>query len=582
MLSIISDAISITSGILSNYFAGAANYSHNNVPILFSLGEAIAAFGLIFVVFQLKNESWEIVLKIRGRWQSKIFWCFGGAGLFFIAVAAWLRQSPPNITHTLFNYPFTYELIGFLCFVASPSSLYILATKKKGLFNQKRAKKFYTVMLSEIARPKNASVEACVNIIGANLDEITEALKNSRFIRGHNNDNSPLKKEEIYASYAEAITSVILSDEKVARYIATGRLDFLLGFLADLKKNNITLYHTRFGLEKILESLFQEKNSYLYNQLDCRGVSLATNVFEIIFSDPYFITHLEVFSSAHQFGSFYQLNEKYLTVYFKALEYALKGFWKNNCPYDMGQEIGRVFKQIHDYSQSLAYATRQKDKIKEALSRLQKIEFFLGHTYIWAYRDALKNNLVSDYEKEATKTDDYITSVNYAYADCVYHFIESLAIAKEEFDDQIRTIAIGATRETIDVTSISGSDITKIQEALTKLIWEKINGKFSSNERGYSPVVLKVYLEMIGLKVGDGTSVAAQEREKLIKFLYTSIKPKILNNETMRDRKTSFEKAILPICVIFNRVTGNFEYILNGGDRQIMEQSVPDLKTTDI
>ena len=50
----------------------------------------------------------------------------------------------------------------------------------------------------------------------------------------------------------------------------------------------------------------------------------------------------------------------------------------------------------------------------------------------------------------------------------------------------------------------------------------------------------------------------------------------------MMNRKTTFEKAVLPNCVIFNRATGNFEYILSGGDHQIMEQSVPDSKTTDI
>ncbi|MCX6779011.1 MAG: hypothetical protein NTU97_02160 [Candidatus Magasanikbacteria bacterium] len=414
-------------------------------------------------------------------------------------------------------------------------------------------------------------MEASVNIIGANIKEISKALKGVRWVRRMGKDDTPLSEDEIYASYAEGITSVILSDERVAKYIVTARLDFLLHFLSELKNNNISLEHTRFGLEKIFEALFQEKNSYFYSQLDYRGVSLAANVFEIILSDPYFITHFRVLGGAHNFGSYNQLSDKYLTVYFKALEYALKGFWKNNCPINMGQEICRAFRQIKEYSQSLAYATLQKDKAKEAISRLQKIESFLGHTYIWDYRDALKNNLVSDYEKDVTKSSNYMTSVNYAYAECVYEFIESLAIVKEEYDEQVRFIGITTTMETIGVNSQSDSDISKIQDVLIGLIWEKINGKFMSNEQGYFPAVLRVYLEMVGLEVGDGTSVAGQERKKLVEFLYKSIKPKILSGEKMANNKTTFEKGVLPKSIILNRTTGNFEYVMSGGSNQIME-----------
>jgi hypothetical protein len=41
----------------------------------------------------------------------------------------------------------------------------------------------------------------------------------------------------------------------------------------------------------------------------------------------------------------------------------------------------------------------------------------------------------------------------------------------------------------------------------------------------------------------------------------------------MIDKKTTFEAAILPSSVVFNRDTGNFEYIMSTGERQIMEVS---------
>jgi hypothetical protein len=50
-------------------------------PVFLDYGGELAAFGLIFAVYQLRREQWDVVLRIRSKWQRNPFWLFGGTGL---------------------------------------------------------------------------------------------------------------------------------------------------------------------------------------------------------------------------------------------------------------------------------------------------------------------------------------------------------------------------------------------------------------------------------------------------------------------------------------------------------------------
>lgn len=565
-------------GCLFGYYQSSCSYYIGNPISFFSLGEAVGAFGLIFAVYQLKNPSWDIVLKIREKWQSNLFWYLGIAGLVSIGLSALVTQIPFAWLIHPFDIPLFYEFAGFLFFIAAPSSLFILGRKRAGLFTEKRAERFYSILLGEIARPNAEGIEACINIIGSNLFEITKAVSSVPRRMTSNateNDEEHIPtQEELFAGYADAILTVILSDERVARYIATGRLDFLLHLVYCLKENNISESQTRLGVERIFEALFKERRSHLYNQLDFRGLTLSTNIFDVIFADPYMMTRFSPFNGGIGWDSFSSKDETYINVYLKALEHAVRGFWKNKCEYGMVNEINKAFRQLNDYCQWLSISARDKSKRNESMRRLSTIGMFLGHTYVWVYRDALEKNLISDYEKASTKTDSYSQSVNAAYAECLYHYLEALSsITAENGDaeDAIRLHAITSTTELIGVTCHPNDDLESIRKVLINLIWEKISGDMMSNEQGYYPMVLRVYISLVGLKVGQDDTVAALERVRLIDFLNNKIKPKILSSELMKDNKTPFEKVALPSNVALNRTTGKFEYMMSGGVVQVME-----------
>ncbi len=538
--------------------------------IHFSLGEAVAAFGLIFAVFQLKDKSWDIVLKIRDSWQRNLIWYMGVGGLVSIAIAITIQQKFFSLPLSFLNNTFLWQFLGYLCFIFAPLSLLLFGKRKKGLFNKRRAEKFYNIILREITKPKIDNIDVCIDILGANLENITKALAGISSIPFQRDKDYILSDEEKYAIYANAVTTVILSEERVARYIATGRIDFILYLLATFKKYRITSAHTQLGLDRIIELLFREESSYFYSQLDYRGTSLALNAFEAIFSEPYFLDNFCVFGNDYSFCKFDRLHEKYLAVYLKSLEYAIKGYWENNCPVEMRREICNGLDKLNDYSQSLAFSSKEKNKHKEAVSRLQTISFFLGHTYIREYKEALKRKQASIYETEVKKDNEFRSSINFAYAKTVCGFIESLAQVKEEYNGKIRILAMETVGETIPLHSLT-SGFEKLSETIIGLIWEKINGDFMSNVKGFFPSVLKVYLYIIGFKVnGTEVSIVGKERKKMIEFLYKDIKPKILSGELMADKKTTFEEVLLPV-VTFDKKNQKFLFKLDDGDGQIME-----------
>ena len=256
----------------------------------------------------------------------------------------------------------------------------------------------------------------------------------------------------------------------------------------------------------------------------------------------------------------------------KSIEYALKGFWDSNCQFDVTREINFALDQLGEYSQTLAGAAREKGRKKEALSRIGTIQFFLGHTYVWGYRDALEKNLISDYEKSATITDHFLHSVNYGYAKTVYEFLAALSLLRNEDSESMRFHAMAATTE---IMSNRGADLAPISDAVIKLVWGKISDDSMSNLDGYFPPVLKTYIALVGFSVGEYTSVSSQERAKVITFLYEKIMPKILSGEKMRDDKTSFEKALLPGQVIFDRADSKFKYKMNPSGFQDMDLPIP-------
>lgn len=565
---------SLGSNCLFGYSQIPCNYNLQNPSHFFTLGEALAAFGLIFAVYQLKNSSWDTVFRIRGFVQRNLFWFLGIIGLICIGFSAVMTQLPSSWLSRPFDYPVFYEILGFLAFVAAPLILFWLGKKKDGLFTPGRAERFYNVLLGEVAKSKPDSIENSVELIGYNLDSILDALqrnmKRSWWKRYFTEELSPEEKE-IYGKYAYSLFNVILSDYRVSEYIANGRLYFILGLFEKLKEKGVAS-DVDTGIGKLFEVLFCDRRSHLYKQLDHGGITLIASLFEKLFEDPYVVARFNPFEGAQRWVAFEKLDEDYLKVFLKALEHTLEGYWKNDCPFGMVRPIQNAFGKLDEYYKILAYAANDPSKFDQSLARFNQIGFFFEHGYKWRYLDHVeKKDVTSMYELDVVNRNTFDKSVNATFAETIYNFLEGLSMIDGQ-DERVRLVALTSATEASSLRD-QEPGMQKISQAVVDLVWGKINGDGLSNIRGFYPPILRLYISMIGLKVSDARTARDPERDRLINFLYDDLKPKILKDEKMSGGEITYEKGLLPDFVVFNRETGNFEYIMSGGSRQIMERT---------
>ena len=118
-------------------------YGPVETPIYLDLGGALAAFGLIFAVYQLRKPQWDLVLNIRDKWQGNLFWIFGGIGLLLTLIRVLVSETSIFCLPFPFDIPLFYEIGAYLFFIASPLSLIYFSTRTRGLFNEKTARRSY-------------------------------------------------------------------------------------------------------------------------------------------------------------------------------------------------------------------------------------------------------------------------------------------------------------------------------------------------------------------------------------------------------------------------------------------------------
>ncbi len=124
--------------------AAPAPTSATNAPIHLDLGGALAAFGLIFAVYQLRREPWDVVLQIRRRWQSCLFWYFGVAGLSLSLLAVILSDFVVPTRLIPFYIPIALQVLAYLCFVLSAAGALFLFNARAQAIQQKHCKAFST------------------------------------------------------------------------------------------------------------------------------------------------------------------------------------------------------------------------------------------------------------------------------------------------------------------------------------------------------------------------------------------------------------------------------------------------------
>lgn len=500
----------------------------NTGEINFSLGEAVAALGLIFTVLQLLNKRREIVLNIKGGFAKKIWWVFVVLGLISILLSV-LFQSKSLLL----------EIVGFLFFVLSPFVLWIAANTTT-FFGRGNAKRFYHILLRTASTGKQEDLEIVITLLLRNLDKLTEAVRQTdSLVR-----DREVPAEKLHCVYAQELLNTVLSDKQMADYIVTTRIDFLFSFLDMVKEKRLSRDTLGTAVEKLIDRLFENTESFLFKQLTWDGFSLYAPVYDTIFGDLYFINGFSVLKVwAHNIRGLNDYTEKKIAVFLKALEKSVEASKFQD--YSACQEIAYMLHELVDCTRSLTWGRKKEPELWEPA--IGKIEFFFGHTFPNAYRDALTNNTVSEYELKAEKGETYRQSLTATYAKTLVEFLGQLAL----IDDPVleRDRAMSATREILSITD-NENTFVNIRECFFGFMWDQIE---DNTKRGHFPPTLRIHIELFSWKGKNIASWYLEERKKLIKYLYQELSPRILKSEKMANYKDLKEKELLPEYVTYNK-----------------------------
>jgi hypothetical protein len=539
-----------------------------NSPIYLDLGSALAAFGLIFAVYQLRKPQWELILRIRSGWQSNLIWIFGGIGLFLVLVRIVLPQEWLIFLPSPFNIPLTYEVAAYLFFIASPVSLLYFSTKSKGLFNKDTSRKFYESLVWEISKTSDDNVNAALGVLLPNFNNICKATKEHG------------EKEEIHQS-ASAILDVILSDAAVVKILTTKKLNALQYIFATIEKHNINRRDAGIGIPTLVRNLFYDKDSFFYKHLHSReGLALPLNIYETIFDSSLILTNFELFGyPTLGYSTRKEVGLTGINVFIEALSRAVKTYLKTgNVPArhinDGLEHLSRIF---GDLCLTISIEEKRgvdtKYSLKDEWWGLNEIAYFLGHNYPFLAHDEELNQEVAEKEKTTTEADFYsYSTINAGIAAALYKAFEQLSYI-ENTTDTYHTVL-----DLLDGMMHESERKEGYREPFAKRMWEQIGNNVV--KRHY-PAALRVYLVFIGFCLGSDSNQRqgwiGEQAERMRRLLYVDLKP-LLDEDVEMVNKEKMKDALLPQLMDYKE--GHFTYRFGFGQGEEKIISTPTENTT--
>jgi len=525
------------------------NILSTNNQIYLDLGGALAAFGLIFAVYQLRKPQWDIVLRIRESWQRNLFWIFGGIGLLLTLIGVVLFEFQINYLQYPFDTPLFYEIVAYLFFIASPLSLIYFSTRVKDLFNEKRSKKFYKVMVQEISKTDNERINAVLEILLYNLKNICKAIHTCE------------GKKEI-CQLARAILDVILSEESVAKILTTKRLDALKFIFIIVEEYNISRKEIGIGIPKIVQKLFCDKESFLYKHYNSDGLALSSNIYESIFDSSVILKNFDLFGyPTIEFSMRKEMSLSGIEVFKEALSRSIKTYLKtgNVPPRHINNGLSHLSDIFGDLCLKISIEEKRgvdtKYSLKDEWWALHIIAHFLGRDYpSMAYRNIV-NLEISEREKTTSEASFYSEStINAGVTAALYKAFEQLSFIKNTVDTYHTVLELlDGMRHESDRKNIEG-----YMEPFEKRIWEQISNNITKR---YYPAVLRPFLSFIGFCLASDTSQRqgwiGEQAEKMRRLLYIDLKP-LLDKDAEMVNHEKMKEALLPQTM--NYKDGYFTY----------------------
>lgn len=528
-------------------------YVSTETPIYLDLGGALAAFGLIFAVYQLRKPQWDLVLKIRDKWQGNLFWVFGGIGLLLTLIRVLVSETYIFCLPFPFDIPLFYEISAYLFFIASPLSLIYFSTKTRGLFNEGTARRFYESLVWEISKTADENINATLGVLLPNFEAICNATQTHK------------EKDGIHQS-ASAILDVVLSDAGVVKILTTKRLNALQYIFSIIEKYKVSRRDAGIGIPIIVKNLFYDKDSFFYKHLEREGLALPLNIYESIFDTPVILNNFNLFSYptlGHSMPK--ELGTLGLRVFIEALSRSIKTYLKtgqvsprhiNDGLSYLSETFGNICRTISDIERKggdTSYAGLQ-----EEWWALHQMSNFLGHGYTFlAYQEEL-NQEIKEREKNVPEASFYSGStINAGIAGALYKAFEHLSYIENTLDTYhtVLDLLYGMMHEYEYKEGY--------RPPFEKRMWEQIAANVI--HRHY-PAALRIYLEFVGFCAasdeGQRRGWIGEQAERMRRLLYVDLKP-LLDADTKMVNDEKMKEALLPKSM--NYEDGNFTYTFGFG-----------------
>jgi|GEM_PF-6090126 len=540
-------------------------YNPREPFVYFTLGEAVAALAIIFVVYQFRSPLWDITLSVR-KWVKWVVYSLLSLGVFSVLMASLIPQFPYYSSVPLLSYPLFWEILGLFAFTSSPIILIGFAHKLTGLFSEYKAGRLFNVLLEQNSTMNVVTHKAVADVLRDNMEDICKATSIYNRWKAHLAQESEIKYE--YPEYSQIsfeILHVVMGDHGFLNYVVTSRYDLLSRYIYFVDKYKLWDARIHNGFDAVVKVLFENRQSYLYREMEYTGIGYYEHFTKQIFFNQKIVTELRPL----QAWLCWERSDGYidkLRLYLKCLEMAITGYWDNNnvrldftpftVAYDNLEHIAlSTTLEIADVEGKRIWRCSE-NKILEELSR------FIGRTFPNLYKEALDKKAVgqNDIDVSVDPEHDYINkSLTAAYANLVFEYLSVLSSINGHFVF-VRHHAMEATGCLIGILSKDDSIFANIRSRLIKLLWDRIAENLEDH---YAPVI-KIYLMLIcGKYSKDEPQWMSDERKKLIGLLYEKVLPSITNDPTKADR-------LLPQDVTYDKDNNSFYYHYRSTKEQLI------------
>lgn len=251
----------------------------------FGLSGAATSVGLLLAAYQLRDEGWDIVFRIKNK--TGLILVLISTGIILEIFAAFLFFTEINIF-----YIFLLEMFSFFTLICTIGCYLYLSLREKDIF-QNNESRFIKVLSEEISKNDPKRTSKVVELVVANFEKICERceeeyMDSAEKFESLRSDIDRLLRGEDVQEERQARSPVmtlcnLVTDEGFVEILTTQRLDLLVQFWETLSRSKTPKL---FGVNAIMHSLFFNEQSFLYKQ-DRNNFSYPIDpydVYQVIFS----------------------------------------------------------------------------------------------------------------------------------------------------------------------------------------------------------------------------------------------------------------------------------------------------------